>query len=324
MILIELLVLLVSVAVLAKSSSIVVDKAFKLSVFFGISTMAIGFVLLSISTSLPELSVSILSSTSGSGALAAGNVFGSNIANILLVLGFGAALYGFRMKKAELLDIALVLVLTTIISAYIIYAASISQRALAFPEGLVLLAIFGVYVYHVLRRKKPDAEGENSEKVSKKEALTAFLWFFGAVLLVLTSAGFVVESAVKIASELGLAESFIGATLVAIGTSLPELSVDLQAIRKKHYGMALGDAIGSNMTNITLVLGTAAVINPIYITLPVLIIALLFAIVANVLLFYASATDRRLNRHGGLLFLAVYAVYLIVIFLAQAKEATGI
>lgn len=322
MILVELMVLLVSLAVLGKSSETVVEKAAKLSAFFGISTLAIGFLLMSVSTSLPELSVSVLSSTSGEGAISAGNVFGSNIANILLVLGLGGLLYGFSIKKSELMDIGLVLVLTTIISAYIIYAASVSGQALAFPEGLVLLALFGVYVRHVLGRKRErEIQGE---KVTKKEALYAFLWFFASVLLVLASAGFVVDSAVKLAGALGLASSFIGATLVAVGTSLPELSVDLQAIRKKQYGLALGDAIGSNMANITLVLGTAAAINPIHVTLPVFIIALLFAIVANMLLLYAAATDRRLSRQGGLMFLAVYAIYLIAIFLAQAKEATGI
>ncbi|VVB57362.1 putative membrane protein [uncultured archaeon] len=324
MILLELLVLLVSTAVLAKSSSVVVEKAAKLSIFFGISTLAIGLILISVSTSLPELSVSVLSSTSGDGALAAGNVFGSNIANILLILGLGGALYGFSIKRRELTDIALILVLTTIISLYIIYAASISQRALAFPEGLVLLGLFAVYIYRVLSRKAPvEDEKKDREKVSKKEALGAFLWFCVAIVVVLASAGFVVESAIKIAAELGLAESFIGATLVAIGTSLPELSVDVQAIRKKQYGLALGDAIGSNMANLTLVLGTAAAINPIIITLPVLVIALLFAIVANVLLFYVAATDKRLTRQGGLLFLGIYGIYLIAIFLAQAGQAMG-
>ncbi len=322
MILAELLVLLVSLAVLAKSSAAVVENAVKLSAFFGISTLAIGFVLISVSTSLPELSVSVLSSTSGNGAIAAGNVFGSNIANILLVLGLGAALYGFTIKRSELLDIGLVLVLTTVISAYIIYAASISQRTLAFPEGLVLLGLFAAYVYSVLHRKR-QLPGHEAAKVSKKEALAAFLWFFASILVVLASAGFVVESAIKLAGELGLAESFIGATLVAVGTSLPELSVDLQAIRKRQYGLALGDAIGSNMANITLVLGTAAVINPISITLPVFIIALLFAITANILLFYAAAADRHLRRPAGLLFLAMYAAYLVIIFLAQAKSAIG-
>ncbi len=321
MIFIELAVLFVSVAFLAKSSELVVNHASKLSSFFGISSMAIGFILVAISTSLPELSVSVLSSTSGNGAIAAGNVFGSNIANILLVLGLGGFLYGFSIRRSELKDVTLVLVATTVISAYVIYAASVSGHALSFTEGILLLITFGIYAYYMLGRRPLPIE---QEPVGKAEAMRSFLFFFAAILIVLVSAGFVVESAVKIAQEMGLAESFIGATLVAVGTSLPELSIDVQAIRKKQYGLALGDAIGSNMVNLTLVLGAAASINPISVQLPIFIIALLFAIVANVVLFYVAAVDRKLTRRGGLAFLALYGFYLLLIFLSQAKSVAGI
>lgn len=319
----ELLTLIISLAALGKTSAIVVDKATKLSAFFGISALAVGLVLISLSTSLPELSVSVLSSASGDGALSAGNVFGSNIANILLILGLGAAIYGFRIPKAEMREIAIILVLTTLISAYIIYASSVSRTALAFPEGLVLLGLFIAYMRHTLMRRRADDGEGRAQKVSKREALAAFLWFFGAVLGVLISAGFVVESALKVAQAAGLAQSFIGATLVAMGTSLPELSVDLQAIRKRQYGMALGDAIGSNMVNLTLVLGTAAVINPVSVALPVLIIALLFAIVANVLLLYLASADGRVGREGGIMFLVAYGAYMAIIFFAQAGAIGG-
>ena len=288
--------------------------------FFKISGLAIGFILVAISTSLPELAVSVLSSTSGNGSIAAGNVFGSNIANILLVLGLGAFLYGFKINRSELKDITIVLVITTIISAYIIYAASVGGKALSFLEGVILLLTFGAYTYYILGKK---IISHSEEKVSRSEALRAFLIFFAGVLTVLVSAGFVVESAVKIAQTFGLAESFIGATLVAIGTSLPELSIDLQAIRKKQYGIAIGDAVGSNMMNLTLVLGTAASINPISVQLPIFIITLLFAIVANIVLFYVAAVERKLTHRGGLAFLGIYAFYLIVIFFSQASSVVG-
>jgi cation:H+ antiporter len=129
-----------------------------------------------------------------------------------------------------------------------------------------------------------------------------------------------VDSSVKLARTLGIAESFIGATIIAIGTSLPELSVDLQAIRKKHYGLALGDAIGSNMANLTLVLGTAAVINPIHVQIPIFISALLFAVIANTVLLYAAAVHRKIDKSGGLVFLAMYAIYLVTIFFLQFRE----
>lgn len=318
MALLEIVILLVSLAVLAKSSSVVVENAVKLSKFFGISQVAIGFILLAVSTSLPELSVSVISSAAGGGAIAAGNVFGSNIANIFLVLGIGGFLYGLKIRKNELKDIAIVLVLTTVISAYIIFNSSIRNQALGFLEGIILILLFALYVVHIFRKKA--IEGNGIEQVTKKEALHAFLFFSASIILVLISASFVVDSAVKIAGLLNIAESFMGATIIAIGTSLPELSIDLQAIRKKHYGLALGDALGSNMTNITLVLGTAATIHPISITLPVFIAALLFAIIANIVLFYVAAVDKQLRRYNGMLFLLNYALYLIVIFYLQFEE----
>ncbi|VVC03814.1 putative membrane protein [Candidatus Bilamarchaeum dharawalense] len=317
-VLIEAITLLVSLAILSKSSSLVVDNATKLSKFFGISQVAIGFILLSVATSLPELSVSVLSSNAGEGAIAAGNVFGSNIADILLVLGVGAFLYGIRIGKNELKDIAIILVLTTIISAYIIFNSSITNQALGFLEGVILILLFVLYIAYILRKKTVDGDGY--KLITKKEAMYSFLIFSAAILLVLVSSSFVVDSAVKIAKLLNIAESFIGATIIAIGTSLPELSVDLQAIRKKQYGMALGDAIGSTMTNITLVLGTAAIINPITIILPIFIAALLFAIIANIVLLYVAAVNKKLQKLGGALFLLLYLVFIVVIFYLQIGE----
>ena len=319
MVFLELGVLIVSVIILARSSGLVVDSAVKLSHFFGISQIAIGFLLLAVSTSLPELSVSVISSTGGEGAIAAGNVFGSNIANILLILGIGAFLYGFKISAANLKDIGLVLLLTTLISIYIIFNSSVQGNALGFLEGALLLIAFASYAWYTMT-KRSSAENNNGDKVTKDEALKAFLFFGAGILIVIVSSGFVVESAVKLAKLLGIAESFIGATIIAIGTSLPEMSVDIQAIRKKHYGLALGDAIGSNMANLTLVLGTAAVINPIHVQIPVFIAALLFAVIANMVLLYVAAVNKKVERFGGALFLVLYIIYIGVIFTLQFRE----
>jgi cation:H+ antiporter len=319
MVVFELAVLLISVFVLSRAATTTVDNVDKLARFFRIEQVAIGFILLSVSTSLPELAISVVSSTHGNGGIAAGNVFGSNIANILLVLGLGGFIYGMRINAALLRDIGLILVLTTVISVYIIFNSSVQGRALNFPEGAMLLGLFGLYVWHTLRNKKKVLE-DGTDKVSRKQALNAFLLFGAGIIAVIVSSGFVVEYAVKLAAMLGLAESFIGATIIAIGTSLPEISIDLLAIRKKHYGLALGDAIGSNMTNLTLVLGSASVLGSIHVQLPVFIAALLFAVVANMLLLYVAAVNKSIQRLGGILFLSLYALFLIMMFMLQARE----
>ena len=142
--------------------------------------------------------------------------------------------------------------------------------------------------------------------------------------MVMISSSFVVNSAVALANAIGLAKSFIGATIIALGTSLPELSIDLQAIRKKQYGLALGDAIGSNMANLTLVLGTAAAISPILVQLKVFIAALLFAVVANAVFFYFAAIKKRIGRAEGAFMVLAYLAYLLVIFALQFADGPAL
>jgi cation:H+ antiporter len=311
--------LCVSLAVLARSSEIVVDSISKLSRYFGISQLAIGFLLLAVATSLPELSVSLLSSVTGEGAIATGNIFGSNIANILLVVGASAFIYGVRIRGKILREIGLLLLLTTVISAYILFSSSVAGQALGFLEGAALLCIFGVYVWHGIGRKKK-TNSVPSTPIKKEQALNSFVFFIGSIVLVLVSSSFVVESAVMISLELGVAESFIGATVIALGTSLPELSIGLQSVKKKKYGIFLGNAIGSNVVNLTLVLGVAATLNPIAVQIPVFIAALLFAVVANMLLLYVAAVNKRVGKIGGASFLAFYIIYLGTIFMLQLQE----
>lgn len=320
---VELLTLVASVIVLAKSSSVVVDNASRLARFFGVGQLAIGMLLVAVSTSLPELSVSVVSSAAGEGAIAAGNVFGSNIANILLVLGAGAFAFGFRVNRDVLADVALVLLLTTLISAYIIMHSDIFGNALGAFEGVALLLIAAWYSLSILRKKRM-GEGEKAEKVTKQQGLRSFLLFGAGIVAVIISASFVVDSAVKLAEMADLSKSFIGATLIAVGTSLPELSIDLQAIRKKQYRIALGDAIGSNMINLTLVLGAAAAINPVIVRLDVFIAALLFAVVANIVFFYFAVVKKAFGKREGLTMGLIYVLYIMIIFYLQFGDVPAI
>lgn len=312
---VEIIILLVSLAILAKSSSIVVENAVKLSKFFGISQMTIGLIFLATSTTLPELFVSIISSTMGEGAIAAGNVFGSIITNILLIFGIGGFLYGVKIEKNNIKDVMIIFALTIMMSAYIFFNNIIKQEVFGFLEGVILILLFLFYVTYALTKKTTDVN--EKEHVTKKEALYAFLLFSISIILVLISASFVVETTVKISKLLGIAAGIIGATFIAGGTSLPELSICLQAIRKKYYALVLGDVMGANIINITLVLGTAAVIQPISTFSSFFIIVLLFTIIANFFIFYIASVNKELKRNGGLLFLLVYIIYILTVFYFQ-------
>lgn len=311
MAIIEIVALIVAIAVLARSSGMVVDGAVKLADFFKIGHMATGFLLVSVATSLPELMVSIISGFEGHGSIAVGNVFGSNIANVLLVLGIAALLYKIKPKMKEWKEITFVLLVVTILTGLLIYASALNVIG-----GLALILVFGWYVRRILQ-KKVDVHIMNN--VNRKEAMHAFLKFAIGMTIVLISAEFVVDLAVDLASSLGLAESFIGATVIAIGTSVPELALDIQAIRKKRYGLALGDAIGSSMSNITLVLGTAALFSPIVLDIPIFVIFMIFSVLANLVLFYFINTSKKLDRKVGAFFLIFYIFYLILMFNAQLQ-----
>ena len=314
--------LVISTLVLAKSAEMVVENAEKLSRYLGMGQVAAGMVFLAVITSLPELSVAITSGVAQEGAISAGTVFGSNIANILLVLGLGAFLYGIKMKGSKAGEIALILLLTTVISAYIIFSGGVQGGTIGFPAGAALLLLFAAYVFHVLKSKKAPANGIGNHKVDRENALRSFLIFVAGIIVVFISSGFVVENAVLTAESFGLAQSLIGATIIAVGTSLPELSTTLQAVKKKRYGLAMGNAIGSNMTNLTLVLGSTAVLTEIHVRLPVFVAALLFAVVANALILYYEAARKDLGRYSGLLFLAMYAAFLLLMLELQAGEIT--
>jgi len=312
--------LLISIALLLKTSETAMKSALKLSRFFGIGELSVGFILVAVATSLPELSVSVISATAGEGAIAAGNIFGSNISNILLILGAGAFLRGVKISNQNMKEIALLLLLTTIVSVYIVFNSYVQQQILGIVEGVVLLLIFGGYAYHTTIHKRNGKQQKAGKAIAKKEALQAFLLFSAGIAAVMIISGFVVDSAVRLATIAGLANSFIGATFIAVGTSLPELSIFLQSVSRKRYGLALGNIIGSNVVNLTLVLGTAAAINPIVVNVPIFVAALLFAVVANMALLYSAAVNKSMGRFGGAFFLLFYLVYLVVIFGLQASE----
>ncbi|MFA6328919.1 MAG: sodium:calcium antiporter [Candidatus Micrarchaeia archaeon] len=328
--LLEFALLVAFTFVLSRASVIAVEQAGRLSDYFGISRMVMGMLLVGVIASLPELSIAITSSVAGQGELTAGNVFGANVALILFALGMGAILYSFKVDRKSLEDVGFVLIISILVSVYIIYQTQIAERQIGLLDGIGLFIIFAWYaaktvIDKVVRGKKgstvityQQVQGmPAARKKGKRHGAAIALFFAGSVLAVYVSANVVVGSAIGIASEFGLAQSFIGATFISLGTALPEMMMGLAAIRKKMYGIALGDAMGSVMANITLVLGTAAIIRPISLHLGVFGVALIFAVIANVVFFYFAAVKRKFGKAEGLLLCSFYVLYLITIVASQ-------
>jgi len=331
MVLFEIALLVIFTFVMSRMACISVEQAGKLSEYLGISRMAMGMLVVSAMVALPELAIAVTSSASTSGELAAGNVFGANVT--LLLFGFGAAafIYGFRVERKNLEDLGFALMLTFLVSLYIIFMTQVAGRNIGFFDGLALFLVFAWYAAKMVIDK---ALGKHSPK----EAMAHFntgalnlesigkgglggpvtaLIFAGSVLAVYASSTILVNSAVAITLDLGLSQSFIAATFIALGTALPEMMVCFEAIKKKMYGLALGDAMGSVMANMTLVLGAAAVIRPVSLHLQVFGVAMLFAVLASVIFFYYAAMKRNFGKREGAILLALYGLYLLVISAAQ-------
>lgn len=299
--LIPLLVVVGGMLIIFKSSEQTIENAILIAKSLGISELAVGFILLSVATSLPEFVISATAAFRGGTDLAVGNIFGANISDVSLVLGVAAILGVVTVKRKDLRELVMILLGTSVISLlFVIY----QPRRLA---GVILFLVFLAYSYWMLMKDR-QAGGQIAGKVRPR-----LLWplakfsFFAA--LVLLSAQFVVENAVRLSAMLGVAQTVIGGTIISVGSTLPELSVSIAAVRKRQDKMAIGNAVGSSIVNLTLVFGTALMINP-GISVASATKLMIFSVIANMVLLYFIVTKGKLERREGYLLVIGYLAFL--------------
>ncbi|MFA6049009.1 MAG: sodium:calcium antiporter [Candidatus Micrarchaeia archaeon] len=309
--------LVVSLAVLWKSSQFVISNSTVLARFFGISELAIGFMLVSVATSLPEFSISVLSAVRGADftALSVGNVLGANISDITLVLGASALAGKLAFGKKDYLRLVQVIAVASWIPLILLLDV-LGHFGLGQFAGIILLLAFVGYAYTVLSEK---ISFEDGARPTARETVFSALWFSAAVAAVIASANFAVDNAIALASLGGFSKAFIGATIVSLGTTLPELSVSVAAARLGRPGIAIGNVLGSCIVNLTLVLGTAAAINPLAANLYAFANLVFFFILANALLWVLLHRGRGLGRNEGLALLGVYAVFILSALVVEAR-----
>jgi Ca2+/Na+ antiporter len=327
----NVLIIAVSFVVLDFASNMTINNAVKVASITRLGKTAVGFSIIAFSTSLPELTVAFIAAFSGGAALSVGNVLGSNIVNISVVVGLAAFLVYFQGRrnakrakaplpvdanvvpafaKSELSSIYFGLFISSIIPVVLIYFSAASWLV-----GLVLIGIFVGYMYQLSKVRLPE-ENSGSALIEEAKHLKRYLVFTVAGALgVVVSAYFLVESAVSIAQAAGLSEQVIGATIVALGTSLPELTLDLKSILHGHGGLAFGDIIGSSFVNITLILGVtlfvpALVGSPVVLVRDEFLNLVLFSIVIN-LLFWYFLTRGQIGKREGAVFLVIYALFIL-------------
>jgi cation:H+ antiporter len=302
---IELILLLSSLAIIAVVSDRIIVYVTKLSSYFGLSEMSAGFILLSVATSLPELFVSSLASLSNQGGLSVGNVLGSNIANLTIILGLAVLISRTKItidsnSEKELVQF---LFLSSLIPLFILQRGSIGPVL-----GVVLLVLF---VYFSINISKKAGKISSLGFYRRKEINFIIVKFLIAIGLILFLSKLVVDNGVGIATSLGLPPSVIGATIIAFGTSLPELATTIQALKKRLFGMALGNIFGSCITNLTLVLGFASLLSFSQVSVVATGSMLFFTLITALTIWYLISTRKYIGRKISLFIILIYVLFVL-------------
>ena len=310
--------IIVGLVLLVWSADKFVDGSVGLAENLGMSKVMIGLTIVSLGTSAPEIFVSVTAALSEASELALGNAVGSNIANIGLVLGVTALVAALPVKKGLLKQDLPALLAVTAICCFLVM-----DLLLDLADGLVLVVLLIILMALMFRYKKEHPEevieGENLDEVipdySQKESVIAFV--IGLVVLVISSR-LLVWGAVDIATALGVSEVVVGLTIVAIGTSLPEMAASVTSALRNHHDIALGNVIGSNILNLLAVLSAAALIHPIELTREVFIYdygAMVFFTVALSLFVLIPKKVKQISKVEGIILLAGYIGYMYLLYL---------
>jgi len=300
----DILLLAVGIIFLVKFSDVTIERAAHLSKLTGISHFAIGFIFIAVSTSLPEFSIAVISALAKENDLSLGNLVGANITLLTLIIGL-LAFVGFRPSKKDFLELDLAVIITSIVALFLL-ATKVSNLAV----GIFAVILFYVFSEQIVS-KGIDIGMNNNKGLPVVDKVKASLELVASVLVVVASAYIVTQSAINISKTFGIAETILGATILSIGTTLPELSVNTAAIRKNDIGLAVGDTVGSIVTNLTLILGISSIINPIIIGRIESFILALFVLVSLVFLFLATRLE--FDKWTGVILIAMYIVYLAIL-----------
>ena len=331
---IQVLILIVSIIGLASSSHFAIKSVEAIIELTGLRDVSAGFIILAVLTSTPEIVVAIIAVTQGNSSISIGDILGSNIFNIGAILGL-LGMFGYLklccndliMELADTLSIIVLIPLILIVNQYTLY--KIPNQLI----GLILLSAFFINVYLITKKKLPDSKQvcatEDNCEIKKEDKLTLNQGFekktatktpkiiiIGTLLasfaLIVLFAQLTVSSASNIAIAFGVPAILVGAKLVAIGTSLPELTLDIAAVRRGRVQLAIGDIIGSNLTNLTLVLGIILLFSPFQVDMNIFIEIIPFLLITSIL-FWRFVMLGGISRIEGAILMLSYIVFLILV-----------
>ena len=300
----QVLLLIFGIVVVLKSADWLTNGAVGLATKLGISQIVIGLTIVAIGTSMPEFFVSIVSAIKGTPDLAVGNIVGSNIFNVLLIVGVAATVAPIAIQRATVRRDIPIAIVASIMLTFMMLDDNISRI-----DALILFAAFIAFIWITLRNSKNDANEKDAstEKVIPTWKSVLFI-IFGLVGLVLGSNIFV-DNASSLAHGWGISDAVIGLTIVAGGTSLPELATSAVAARKGDSGIAIGSVLGSNVFNILMILGLTGIISPMHIQ-NITCIDMAVMVISMVLFWLFSFTKLRVERWEGCVLIACFLGYI--------------
>ena len=299
----EMLLLSFGFVLLVKGADWFVDGASAIAAKLRIPQLVIGLTIVAMGTSAPEAAVSISAALKGSADITIGNIVGSNILNILIILGLASAIVPIAVAKSTIhVDIPFMLFITGVLLALG------RDTAITLSDGLILLLLFAAYLSYMLYMAKKG--GDEGEEIKDLKLWQALLYTIIGLVLIVWGADVAVDSATALARIFGLSERFIGLTVVALGTSLPELFTSVTAAWKGNADIAIGNIVGSNIFNILFVVGLSAIIVPVPFT-PNFRIDTVVAIAAGIVLLLCSLRRKKLVRRHGILMLLSYGAYFL-------------
>lgn len=305
--------LLFGIVLLIRGGNWAIDGAVYVAQHFGISPLVVGFTILAFGTSLPELIVSVNANIHGSPGIAFGNVLGSNIANILLVIGATAVVATIHAAPRDLIRDLGMMLFATVMLLGLMLQGDISRWA-----GVSMVLILAVYtLWQYIMARKGHIEAELADTPEFKSMKSAVFFLIAGMIFIACGAEFLVRGASVSAEVIGVPEAVIALSIIAIGTSLPELSTCLIAARKGHADLILGNIIGSNVFNIMMIIGVTAIVKPLSTAdIAPQLVDLDIWITAGVSVFFTALLllFRKINKPMGYSFLAAYIIYICAIF----------
>jgi cation:H+ antiporter len=313
------LLLIVGFLLLVKGADMFVDGSSKLAKAYNIPPIIIGLTIVAFGTSMPEAAVSISASIRGSDGISIGNVIGSNLVNISLILGLTAIISPLSVQKKTILKeipLALLGSVALLVLLLDVQLQGLLSNSLSRSDGIILLLLFAVFLYYIIEVAIKNKS--NQKYLIEPIEVKGPKWKNFLILIIgligLVGGGYlVVYYGQEIALSLGMSETLVGLTIVAIGTSLPELVTSITAAIKKESEIALGNIVGSNIFNIMFVLGVSSTIRPITLSQNIIIDIVLMIILTLVLLIFSYTHKRKINRTEGIILFLVYVSYLIFI-----------